>query len=73
MQAGALGQLGGVVQECCEEYRLGIETQCTFSAPRASTAIAATSAESIPPERPISTEAKPFLRTYARVPVTRAA
>lgn len=60
-------------RECCEEYRLGIETQCTFAAPTASQAIAATSAESIPPDRPISTERKPFLRTYARVPVTSAA
>ncbi len=49
-----------------------METQCTFSGPTASTASAATSAESIPPDSPISTDVKPFFRTYARRPVTSA-
>jgi hypothetical protein len=49
--------------EWSEEYSLGIETAYTFCAPRASTAIAATSAESMPPESPKITEPKPFLAT----------
>ena len=43
--------------------REGIETQWTRSGPSASAARAATSAESIPPERPSTTSPKPFLRT----------
>jgi hypothetical protein len=50
-------------RECCDEYADGIDTPCTAPAPRASTAIAAHTAESIPPESPSTTEAKPFLRT----------
>ena len=38
-------------------------TQTTFSAPTASAASTATSAESIPPESPTITSRKPFLRT----------
>ena len=41
----------------------GIETPTTCSAPSASTAIAAVNAESMPPESPSRTVAKPFLRT----------
>ncbi len=46
-----------------DEWIDGIATVCTCSAPRASTAIAATSAESMPPDRPSTTEVNPFLRT----------
>ena len=49
--------------ECSEEYRLGMSTTWTASGPSASAAIVATSAESIPPDRPRMTERKPFLRT----------
>ena len=35
-----------------DEYGLGMDTPRTFSAPRASTAMAATTAESIPPLNP---------------------
>lgn len=58
--------------ECSEEYFDGIDTPYTFCAPSASHAIAATSAESIPPERPMSTDRKPFFATYARRPTTSA-
>jgi hypothetical protein len=40
----------------CDEYGLGIETPVTFSAPRASTATTAVTAESTPPLRPITAE-----------------
>ena len=46
-----------------EEYLLGIEMPWTFSPPIASAAMAATSAESMPPEMPNVTERNPFLRT----------
>ena len=46
-----------------DEYRDGIETQCTCSGESASTAIAAVSAESMPPERPMTISANPFFRT----------
>ncbi|CAM5316410.1 hypothetical protein SFUMM280S_03806 [Streptomyces fumanus] len=49
--------------ECSEEYFDGMETPYTFSAPTASQARAATREESMPPERPISTDRKPFLAT----------
>ena len=42
---------------------LGIETPITFSGPRASTAITAVSAESMPPLSPTTTLRKPHLRT----------
>ncbi len=58
--------------ECSEEYFDGIDTPYTCSAPSASQAMAATSAESMPPDRPISTERKPFFSTYARSPTTSA-
>ena len=45
------------------ENRDGMSTPTTWSAPSASAAIAATSDESMPPESPISTSAKPFLVT----------
>jgi hypothetical protein len=50
-------------REWSEEYDDGIETPCTFAAPIASQAIAATSAESMPPDSPRITERNPFLRT----------
>ncbi len=49
--------------EWSEEWRGGISTACTRSGPRASEAIVAVSAESIPPDRPRMTEPKPFLAT----------
>lgn len=58
--------------EWSEEYFEGMETPYTFSGPTASQAIAATSAESMPPDSPISTERNPFFRTYARRPTTSA-
>ena len=48
--------------EPSDEYGDGIPSPVTFSLPRASTASAATSAESIPPERPRTAERKPHLR-----------
>ncbi len=42
-----------------EEYGLGIVSPRTFSAPRASAAITAVRAESIPPLRPRQTVSKP--------------
>ena len=45
------------------EYRDGIDTPWTCSDPSASTAIAATSAESMPPDRPMTTSEKPFFFT----------
>ena len=45
------------------EYGDGIRTPRTFGAPTASAAMAAVSAESIPPERPSTTRVKPHLRT----------
>ncbi len=46
-----------------DEYRLGIATPLTRFAPSASIAIAATSAESMPPDKPRTTDLKPFLPT----------
>ena len=46
-----------------EEYREGITTAVTASAPSASAATSSTSVESIPPESPSTTCSKPFLRT----------
>jgi hypothetical protein len=43
-----------------DEYGDGIITQRTFFDPIASQAIAATSAESIPPDNPITAFVKPF-------------
>ncbi len=43
--------------------RDGIMTACTRDAPSASQAIASTSAESTPPDRPITTPAKRCLST----------
>ncbi len=45
------------------ENRDGMSTPTTRSGPSASTAIAATSDESMPPESPMSTSVNPFLRT----------
>ena len=58
-----LGQPRASPRVASDEYRDGIETPCTRSAPSAPTAIAAVSAESIPPERPITTSPKPFFDT----------
>ena len=44
------------------EYRDGMATPWTWSAPTASTATAATREESIPPDRPMTASVKPFLR-----------
>ena len=49
--------------ECSDEYGLGIDTPFTLFAPSASTAIAATSAESIPPLSPSTTDSILFFRT----------
>ena len=46
-----------------EEYGPGMDTPRTFSAPSASTAMLATTEESIPPLRPTNTFLKPHLRT----------
>ena len=46
-----------------EEKGEGMVTPVTFSRPSASTATAATSALSMPPESPMTTRLKPFLRT----------
>ena len=45
-----------------EEYGLGMETPITFSAPRASTAITATTAESTPPLKPSTADLKLHFR-----------
>ena len=45
-----------------DEYGLGMETPVTFSAPNASAAMTAVTAESIPPLKPITTEWKLHLR-----------
>lgn len=58
--------------EWSDEYFDGMEMPYTFCAPSASQAIAATSAESMPPDSPISTDRKPFLAAYARRPTTSA-
>ena len=46
-----------------DENADGMPTPTTLSRPSASTAIAATSAESIPPESPMTTRLNPFFRT----------
>jgi len=46
-----------------DEYGEGIVTHVTHSGPRASTAMRATSVESIPPESPMTTCLKPLLVT----------
>ena len=45
------------------EYGEGMSTQVTLAGPRASAAMAAVSAESMPPERPITAREKPHLCT----------
>ena len=50
-------------RECREENDDGIDTPTTFSPPIASAAITASSAESMPPDIPRTTEENPFLRT----------
>ena len=49
--------------EWSDEYLLGIATPFTRLAPSASTASAATKAESIPPDSPTTTLRKPFFST----------
>ena len=51
---------GASVRELFE--REGMRTAVTFAGPRASAAIASTTAESMPPDRPSHTFSKPFLR-----------
>ena len=51
------------MRECSLDHSLGLETPKTCSGPSASTAMAPTSVESMPPDRPISTLVKPFLAT----------
>ena len=46
-----------------DEYRDGMETVCTRSDPSASAAMAAVTAESIPPEIATTTSPKPFFVT----------
>jgi hypothetical protein len=48
-------------RECCEEIEEGRETPMTFSGPKASAAITATTAESMPPERAMRARLKPLL------------
>ena len=45
------------------EYRDGMVTPWTWPGPRASTAMAATSEESMPPDSPMTASVKPFLAT----------
>jgi hypothetical protein len=59
--AQRLGERLGILEEACEVYSEGSITQRTFSAPSASAAMVATSALSIPPDRPSSTFSKPGL------------
>ena len=62
VQAGALGQVGGVVAGVLRGVLAGHATRRPPGpGPSASTAIAATTAESMPPERPSTTDGKPFL------------
>ena len=49
------------VRECSELYLDGMDTPSTHSAPSASTAIAATSVESMPPDRAMTAFENPFL------------
>jgi hypothetical protein len=49
------------IQEMSAVYGDGIITARTLSLPSASTAMASTRAESMPPDRPSSTPGKPFL------------
>ncbi len=58
-----LRQLPRILNRPQRRVLLGIPTPTTFSAPSASTAIAATSAESIPPLNPTSTLLNPHFRT----------
>ena len=51
------------IQEMSAVYGDGIITVRTLSAPMASTAIANTNAESMPPDKPSSAPGKPFLPT----------
>ena len=56
-----LARSSASVLECSEENRDGIETPRTESGPRASAAMTAVSAESMPPDSPITTCVKPVL------------
>ena len=60
------------VRECALDHSLGRLTTWTASGPSASQASVATSAESMPPDSPSTTDVKPFLRTYPRIAVTSA-
>src|ERR1035441_3523699 len=54
-----------------DDVRYGIRMASTFSGPRAAHAMAALSAESMPPDRPTTTRSKPTLRTSLRTNPTR--
>src|SRR3954447_7539846 len=58
--------------ECSLEHLDGSPTPTTRSGPSASTASAATSAESMPPDMPSTTEGMPFLSMKSRRPSTSA-
>ena len=51
------------VTEWSDDHSLGMPTTCTRSEPSASRAIVATSAESMPPDRPSTTERNRFFST----------
>ena len=55
-----------------EEYGEDMVTPVTLAAPSASTAMQATSAESIPPDRPSTTWREPVLPHVVAQPTTRA-
>jgi hypothetical protein len=63
VQALPAGEVLGVGDAVAEEYADGMATTWTASAPSASRAMVATTAESIPPDRPSTTDSKPFLAT----------
>jgi hypothetical protein len=46
--------------ECSDEYGEGIATPVTCSGPSASAAMVTTTAESMPPDRPIRASSKPL-------------
>ena len=58
---GARASAAASVTDPLLEYREGMDRPWTCPAPRASTAMAATSEESTPPDRPITASVKPFL------------
>lgn len=61
MRADIARQISCIILDPSDEYMLGMEMPYTFSPPTASAAMAATSAESMPPDRPRHTPLKWFL------------